>query len=46
MPEDEPAMRPDHYDGFAESYARANETGLFNAHYTRPAVLDLLGDGG
>ncbi|MDR7254352.1 SAM-dependent methyltransferase [Nocardioides sp. BE266] len=37
-------MKADHYDGFAEAYARENETGLFNAHYARPAVLDLLGD--
>ncbi|KQV69946.1 methyltransferase [Nocardioides sp. Root122] len=37
-------MRADHYDGFAEAYARENETGLFNAHYARPAVLDLVGD--
>ncbi len=37
-------MRPDHYDAFAAAYAHANETGLFNAYYTRPAVLGLLGD--
>ncbi len=37
-------MRADHYDGFAESYARANETGLFNAHYEKPAMLALAGD--
>ena len=37
-------MEADHYDGFAESYARQNETGLFNAHYAQPAVLDLAGD--
>lgn len=37
-------MRADHYDGFAEAYARENETGLFNAHYARPAILDLVGD--
>jgi SAM-dependent methyltransferase len=35
---------PDHYDAFAEAYARANENGLFNRWYARPAVLDLLGD--
>lgn len=35
---------PDHYDGFAEAYARVNENGLFNRWYARPAVLDLLGD--
>ena len=32
------------YDGFAEAYARENETGLFNAHYARPAVLALVGN--
>lgn len=44
MPDDAIAMRADHYDSFAESYARENETGLFNAHYARPAILDLAGD--
>lgn len=37
-------MKADHYDTFAESYARENETGLFNAHYARPAIIDLAGD--
>lgn len=37
-------MRADHYDAFAESYARQNETGLFNAHYEKPAMLALAGD--
>jgi ubiquinone/menaquinone biosynthesis C-methylase UbiE len=37
-------QRPDHYDRFAEAYARQNENGLFNRWYARPAVLDLLGD--
>jgi len=37
-------MRADHYDGFAESYTRENDTGLFNEYYARPAVLDLLGE--
>jgi ubiquinone/menaquinone biosynthesis C-methylase UbiE len=37
-------MRADHYDSFAESYAKANETGLFNAYYARPAMIDLAGD--
>ncbi|MBT9257384.1 methyltransferase domain-containing protein [Phycicoccus sp. MAQZ13P-2] len=37
-------QQPDHYDAFAEAYARANEHGLFNRWYARPAVLDLLGD--
>ncbi|WP_022909140.1 class I SAM-dependent methyltransferase [Aestuariimicrobium kwangyangense] len=35
---------PDHYDAFADAYATANENGLFNRWYARPAVLDLLGD--
>lgn len=38
------AVEADHYDAFAEHYARENEAGLFNAHYARPAVLDLAGD--
>lgn len=37
-------QQPEHYDAFAEAYARANENGLFNRWYARPAVLDLLGD--
>lgn len=37
-------QRPDHYDAFADAYARANENGLFTRWYARPAVLDLLGD--
>lgn len=37
-------MRADHYDTFAESYATANETGLFNAYYARPAMVGLAGD--
>jgi len=37
-------QQPDHYDAFADAYARANENGLFNRWYARPAVLDLLGD--
>ncbi|MGN6129675.1 MAG: class I SAM-dependent methyltransferase [Nocardioidaceae bacterium] len=44
MPDDGTAMEADHYDGFAESYARENETGLFNAYYARPAMVDLAGD--
>lgn len=32
------------YDRFAAAYAAENETGLFNAHYERPAMLGLLGD--
>ena len=37
-------MRADHYDSFALSYARANESGLFNRHYARPAMVELAGD--
>lgn len=44
MSDDENAMKADHYDTFAESYARQNETGLFNAHYAQPAMIDLAGD--
>jgi SAM-dependent methyltransferase len=36
-------QQPDHYDAFADAYARANENGLFTRWYARPAVLDLLG---
>ncbi|SDL70676.1 class I SAM-dependent methyltransferase [Tessaracoccus oleiagri] len=36
-------MRTD-YDSFAEDYNRENETSLLNAWYTRPAMLDLVGD--
>ena len=44
MADDGLAMKADHYDTFAESYARQTETGLFNAHYARPAMIDLAGD--
>ena len=37
-------MRADHYDGFAESYAKSNESNLFNAYYARPAMIELAGD--
>lgn len=37
-------MRTDHYDSFAHSYSRDNESGLFNAHYERPAMIELAGD--
>ncbi len=37
-------MQPDHYDGFAQAYADDNESNLFNAHYERPAMLELAGD--
>ena len=32
------------YDDFAATYAAANDTGLFNAWYTRPEMLRLAGD--
>lgn len=35
---------PDHYDAFADAYARANENGLLTRWYARPAALDMLGD--
>lgn len=38
------AVKADHYDTFAENYARANETSVFNAYYERPAILELAGD--
>jgi SAM-dependent methyltransferase len=37
-------MKADHYDAFAESYARENESSLFNAYYDRPAMIGLAGD--
>jgi ubiquinone/menaquinone biosynthesis C-methylase UbiE len=37
-------LRADHYDSFAESYAKANETGLFNAYYAQPAMIALADD--
>lgn len=37
-------MRADHYDTFAQSYATANETSLFNAYYAQPAMIALAGD--
>lgn len=39
-------QQPDHFDVFADAYARVNENGLFNRWYARPAVLDLLGSVG
>ncbi|MEV4416525.1 methyltransferase domain-containing protein [Catellatospora sp. NPDC049609] len=32
------------YDEFADAYAAANESGLFNAYYDRPEMLRLAGD--
>ena len=39
-------QQPDHYDAFAQSYARENDTSLFNAYYARPAMIELAGDVG
>jgi SAM-dependent methyltransferase len=32
------------YDSFGEAYVAANEHGLINGYYTRPAIMDLAGD--
>lgn len=32
------------YDSFAEAYAAETESSLINGYYTRPAILDLVGD--
>lgn len=37
-------VRVNDYDAFAEAYSAENETGLVNAYYARPAMLDLAGD--
>lgn len=37
-------MSADDYDSFAVEYDAENATSLLNAHYERPAVLNLLGD--
>lgn len=37
-------MEADHYDLFAERYAAENDSSLLNAHYERPAMIDLAGD--
>ncbi|PRX50017.1 methyltransferase family protein [Prauserella shujinwangii] len=38
-------MGPDpQYDAFADEFLEHARDGLFNAHYDRPACLDLLGD--
>ncbi|PRX96137.1 class I SAM-dependent methyltransferase [Allonocardiopsis opalescens] len=48
IPEDrtlpaDPAPAND-YDGFAEAYTALNESGVQNAYYERPALLELAGD--
>ncbi|KGJ72208.1 methyltransferase [Cryobacterium roopkundense] len=37
-------MKPDHYEGFADSYSAENESCLLNAHYERPAMIALAGN--
>jgi SAM-dependent methyltransferase len=37
-------LKADHYDSFAESYSRDNESNLFNGYYERPAMIGLAGD--
>lgn len=37
-------VKADHYDSFAASYSTENESGLLNAYYERPAMIDLAGD--
>jgi ubiquinone/menaquinone biosynthesis C-methylase UbiE len=36
--------RANDYDSFAQVYSAENETSLANAHYERPAMLELAGD--
>lgn len=42
--ESEDPVNVDHYDSFAESYSRDNESSLFNCYYERPAMIALAGD--
>jgi len=37
-------VRTDHYDSFAKAYSQENESSLLNAHYERPAMINLAGD--
>jgi SAM-dependent methyltransferase len=37
-------VRANDYDAFAEAYTAENESSLYNAHYERPAMLELAGD--
>lgn len=34
----------DHYDSFAQAYSQENESSLLNAHYERPAMINLAGN--
>jgi SAM-dependent methyltransferase len=40
----DPAVRAHQYDSIAARFAEHAADGAFNAHYDRPAVLDLLGE--
>ncbi|MBB3674733.1 class I SAM-dependent methyltransferase [Modestobacter versicolor] len=37
-------MTANDYDSFGAAYSAENDANLINAHYERPAMLDLLGD--
>lgn len=37
-------MQVNDYDSFGAAYSAENEVNLINAHYERPAMLDLVGD--
>ena len=37
-------MTASDYDRFADAYSAENESNLFNAHYERPAMLELAGE--
>ncbi|MGY5883412.1 class I SAM-dependent methyltransferase [Modestobacter lacusdianchii] len=37
-------MKVNDYDSFGAAYSAENDVNLLNAHYERPAMLDLLGD--
>ena len=39
-------MQANDYDSFAQAYSVENESSLLNAHYERPAMVDLAGDVG
>jgi ubiquinone/menaquinone biosynthesis C-methylase UbiE len=43
-PRREDTVKADHYDEFAAAYDEENATSLINAHYERPAMLELAGD--
>lgn len=41
---DDSVSRRPQYDAFADEFLRHAESGFWNAHYDRPACLDLLGE--